>query len=117
MIGIKKHGVGFEDRWGPFSLYYASSSNLVVPTKIGHACFSFGCGLVHGACGPCFFGHSRITSSCFPQYKQRLFVCWHCFSCSMRGLNLVLSICMGSSFGKVTKGLIDIVGEKIPLCF
>jgi hypothetical protein len=46
MIGTKKHGCGFEDRLGPFSLHYASRSSLVVLTKIGHVCFSFGCGLV-----------------------------------------------------------------------
>jgi hypothetical protein len=39
MIGPKKHGVGFEDRLGPFSLHYASRFSLVVPIEIGHACF------------------------------------------------------------------------------
>jgi hypothetical protein len=35
MISTKKHGVGFEDRLGPFSLHDASRSNLMVPTEIG----------------------------------------------------------------------------------
>ncbi len=40
MIGTKKHGAGFEDRLGPYSLHDASRFSLVVPTKIGHARFS-----------------------------------------------------------------------------
>jgi hypothetical protein len=39
MIGIKKHGVGFEDRLRPFSLHDPSRSNLVNTIKIGHVCF------------------------------------------------------------------------------
>ncbi len=121
MIGIKKHGVRSKDRLGPFSLHYASRFSLMVLTQIGHACFSLGCGLVIEmvcvACGPCFFGHSQTTWSCFPQYKQRLFIHQHCFSYSVRGLNLILSICMGSSFGKVTKGLANIVVWKFICVF
>jgi len=49
-----------------------------------------------------------------PQYKQKLFVCWHYFSCSMRSLNLVLSICTRSSHGEVVKGWANIVGK---FCF
>ncbi len=33
----------------------------------------------------------------------------------MRGLNLILSICMGSSFNEVVEGWVAIVGEKL-LC-
>ncbi len=39
MIGTNKHGVGFEERLGPFSLHDASKSNFMVPIEIGHACF------------------------------------------------------------------------------
>jgi hypothetical protein len=39
MIGTNKHGVGSENKLGPFSLHDASRSNLVVFTKIGHVCF------------------------------------------------------------------------------
>jgi len=49
-------------------------------------------------CGPNFFGHSQATWPNFPQYKQKWFVCCCYFFCSMRGLNIVSSICMGSSF-------------------
>jgi hypothetical protein len=35
------------------------------------------------------------------------------FFCSLKGLNLVLSICMGLSIGEVTKGWVDITGEKL----
>jgi hypothetical protein len=30
----------------------------------------------------------------------------------VKGLNLVLTICMGSSFGNLAKGWIDVVSEK-----
>jgi hypothetical protein len=40
----------------------------------------------------------------FRLMELKLFVHQHCFSYSMRGLNLILSICMGSSFNKVVKG-------------
>jgi hypothetical protein len=36
MIGIKKYGVGFENRLRPFSLHDASRSNLVVPIETRH---------------------------------------------------------------------------------
>jgi len=39
MIGTKKHGVGFEDRLGPFSLHDASRSSLMIPIETGHAYF------------------------------------------------------------------------------
>jgi hypothetical protein len=65
------------------------------------------------ACGACFFGHSQATWLGFPQYKQRLFVCWPYFSCSLRGLNLVLSIYMGLSFSKVVESWADIASEKL----
>jgi hypothetical protein len=39
MISTNKHGVGFEDRLKPFSLYDASRSSLAILTKIGHAHF------------------------------------------------------------------------------
>jgi len=39
MIGTKKHGDGFEDKFGPISLHGASRSSFVIPTKIIHACF------------------------------------------------------------------------------
>jgi hypothetical protein len=39
MIGINKHGVGFEDRLGPFSLHDASRSSFAVLIKTGHVCF------------------------------------------------------------------------------
>lgn len=31
----------------------------------------------------------------------------------MKGLNLVLSICMGLSFGEVVESWVDIIGEKL----
>ncbi len=71
--------------------------------------------MAHATCGPCFFGHSQTTWLGSPQYKQRLFVCQHCFTFFVRGLNIVLSICMGSSFGKVVEGWVGIVGGKF-LC-
>ncbi len=40
MINTKKHGVGFENRIGPFSLHDASRSSFVVPTKTRHVRFS-----------------------------------------------------------------------------
>jgi hypothetical protein len=39
MIGIKKHGDGFEDKFGPISLHGASRFNFAIPTKTIHACF------------------------------------------------------------------------------
>ncbi len=39
MNSTNKHGVGFEDRLRPFSLYDASRSSLTIPTEIGHAHF------------------------------------------------------------------------------
>jgi hypothetical protein len=39
MIGSKKHGIGFKDKMGPFSLHDASRFNLAIPTKTEHACF------------------------------------------------------------------------------
>jgi hypothetical protein len=39
----------------------------------------------------------------FQKYKQRLFVHQRRFSYSVMGLNLVLPICMGLSFGEVAK--------------
>ncbi len=39
MIGNKKHGVGFENRLGPFSLHDASRSSLVNIIKTGNVCF------------------------------------------------------------------------------
>ncbi len=39
MINTNKHGVGFEDRLRPFSLYDASRSSLMIRTEIGHAHF------------------------------------------------------------------------------
>jgi hypothetical protein len=64
MIGIKKHGVGFENRLGPFSLHDASRFNLEIPTETRnvHFLYSSSYGLVtemaRVACGPRFFGHS-----------------------------------------------------------
>jgi hypothetical protein len=49
-------------------------------------------------CGPPFFGHPQATLFGPPQYKQRLFIHCRYFSCSVRGLNLFLSICMGFLF-------------------
>jgi hypothetical protein len=40
MIGPKKHGVGFEDRLGPFSLHVASRSNFEVLIKTRYVHFS-----------------------------------------------------------------------------
>jgi len=40
MINIKKHGVGFENRLGPFSLHDTLRSSLMMPTNIGHASFA-----------------------------------------------------------------------------
>jgi hypothetical protein len=39
MIGTKNHGVGFENKLGPFSLHDASRSSLVVLADIRHARF------------------------------------------------------------------------------
>ncbi len=39
MISTNKHGVVFENKLRPFSLYDASRSNLVIFIKIGHAHF------------------------------------------------------------------------------
>ncbi len=39
MINTNKHGVEFEDRLRPFSLYDASRSRLMIPIEIGHAHF------------------------------------------------------------------------------
>ncbi len=39
----------------------------------------------------------------------------HCFYFSMKGLNIVLSICMGLSFGEVVEGWASILGGKF-LC-
>jgi hypothetical protein len=63
MIGTKRHGVGFEDRLGPFSLHDASRSILLVLIKIGHVCFLtlLVMEMVRVACGPRFFGHSQAT--------------------------------------------------------
>ncbi len=78
---------------------------------------SSSCGLVtqmvHAKCDPWFFEHSRATWLSSPQYKQILFIHQCCFSCSMKGLNLVLLIYMGSSFDEVAKGWIRIASKKI----
>jgi hypothetical protein len=71
--------------------------------------------MVHVVCGPRFFKHSQATWPGSPQYKQRLFVCRRYFSCSVKGLNLVLSICMGLYFGEVAEGWANIVSGKF-LC-
>jgi hypothetical protein len=63
-------------------------------------------------CWPCFFGHSWTSWLGFAKYKQRLFIHQCCFFYSMRGLNCVLSICMGSSFGKVAKDWGGMIVEK-----
>jgi hypothetical protein len=39
MIGTNKHGAGFKDRLGPFSLYNASRFSLVVPIETRHVHF------------------------------------------------------------------------------
>jgi hypothetical protein len=39
MINTNKHGVKFEDRLKPFSLYDASRSSFMIPIEIGHAHF------------------------------------------------------------------------------
>jgi hypothetical protein len=39
MIATKKHGDGFEHKFGPFSLHGASRSNFMVPIKTIHAHF------------------------------------------------------------------------------
>ncbi len=39
MIGTKKHGAGSKDMLGPFSLYDASRSSLMVLIEIRHVCF------------------------------------------------------------------------------
>jgi hypothetical protein len=39
MIGTKEHGVGFDDKLGPFSLHDASRSNLMVPIETLHVYF------------------------------------------------------------------------------
>jgi hypothetical protein len=84
--------------------------------KLGPCSFSnsFSCGLVtkmvRATCGPCFFRHSWTTWPSSPQYKKKLFLCQHCFFCSMKGLNIILSIYTGSSFRKIAKGWASIVG-------
>ncbi len=55
--------------------------------------------VVCATCWRCFFGKTLVRWHGFPQYKQRLFTRWHCFSCFVNGLNYVLLICMGSSLG------------------
>ncbi len=54
------------------------------------------------ACWTHFFKQALAVWPNFWEYKQRLFTCQRCFSCSMNGLNCVLSICMGSSLGANT---------------
>jgi hypothetical protein len=39
MIGIKKHGVGFEDRMGQFLIHDTLKSSLVVPIETRHVHF------------------------------------------------------------------------------
>jgi hypothetical protein len=39
MIGIKKHGVMFKDRLGPFSSHDASRFSLTILIENGHAYF------------------------------------------------------------------------------
>jgi hypothetical protein len=39
MIGTKKHGVGFENKMGPFSIHDPSKFSLVVLIEIKHVCF------------------------------------------------------------------------------
>lgn len=77
-------------------------SNLKVPNEIRCLCFFYFPNfelvreVVCVICGPPFFGHPQATLFGPPQYKQRLFIHCRYFSCSVRGLNLFLSICMGS---------------------
>ncbi len=49
----------------------------------------------------------------FHNIKKILFVCWCCLSSSMMGLNCVLSICMGLSFGKIVKMWGGIISAKL----
>jgi hypothetical protein len=51
----------------------------------------------------------------FKLIEFKLFVHQRCYSCSMKGLNLILSICMGLSFSEVVKGYIGITSEEF-LC-
>ncbi len=74
---------------------------------------SFGCGLVMkmawAGCGSCFFGH--LQQHDLDLHYMNNFRC--CFFCSLKGLNLVSSICMGLFFGEITKGWVDITCEKL----
>jgi hypothetical protein len=56
-----------------------------------------------------------INMTWFSTIQIKMFVRQRCFSCSVRGLNLVLSICKGLSFGEVAKGWVNVVGGKL-LC-
>jgi hypothetical protein len=107
--------------WDHFHYMMHQGLTLWSLLKLGPYLFSnfSGCGLVIemvcATCGPCFFGHSQATWLGFPPYKQRLFLRRCCFFCSVKDLNIVLSICMGSSFGKLVEGWANIIGGKI-LC-
>lgn len=62
-----------------------------------------------------FFWILMNNMTSFSQNKYSLFTHYHCFSCSMKGFNRVLSICIDNSFGKVAKGWGGTTGAKF-LC-